>query len=1220
MKILSLSLSLIFIANLTVLKSLSGQILHVNKNVSKEFGLPVNEIDWITSAIDRSGNLITVGNTILSPNITAVFISKHDNGGNLIWQDTFAPPSYIVSKSYGISVITDTLNNIYIAAATKTGSNLTHDYLLLSYTSIGNLRWDTIYNGSDNLEDWPTSIKLNGSGELFVTGTSTHFSTLSDIFTIKINPLNGSFIWSKRVDISGNFDAAVDMDFDVSDNPVLLGLSGSGFSDIKIVTLKHNRLNGNVISQTLINNNYPGSTGSITPKVLSQDGSGNFIIASEIIGTDDDKDILLIKLNDSLQLDWQTIYDFEEEAESVNSITTDDSGNIIIAGSSKRNDPFTDLLIVKFSSNGVKEWDQKRTAEKNNVTIVGKQVIVLPDTSLYVLGEYTYNNTRRIHLLKLNKNGLILREDRYPTNCLTGEDHEANRMAVYPNETDGPKIVVLSKNRDLDDGESSYNFIEFQTFSLSDESYVDSVGNPICKKGEIVVKFNPDYVLKNQIDNLDLTYGSFTDFLNDEVTDALEGVISVNREKLVRIFNRLRTTDTISTSRLGEQIRIPEFWSSLIMTVPKQISFNELLDVCTDLENLKPYVLYAHPNYITTPANNCPAYGANDYLYYNQQSLHKPFPGSFYDDSNCDINVENAWGCSIGSPAIKVGIYDRIVNYAHEDFEYNNLTGFSAVKGGWDFDANVCLFCNGLKSFPGDHHGTKVAGIIGAIRNNSEGVAGIAGGNWSGNPGSEGVSLYSMVVMSGNGPYINGFTGVAEAIVKGAAQINDPCCVEEPESCFQLDIMNHSHGGSGQNDAGFQLLEDAVHFAFQNQVISVAARHNFGSSTPIYPACFDDSWIINVPAVNYSGDDKLLTSSYGNNVDVCAPGDNRVIYTLSGGGNQTSSFEKTSAATPHVSGVAALMLSIGNISGNIGTGASLAPEDIEQILERSARDIIADPNNTNLLKPVLGYDILTGYGLVDAGEAINDLSMCSYFHFGTTNLSPSWQSELVETNVPIQFEESFTQTGGPTFFKGTAYKADIYKISGTFTHNLIEVVEISWPRPSSSNTFPIYFNENNVNYIKPHEWVEINSINSDNADLFGFAYRIKDVNGNLLGFAPFDPANLANCRMAYTVRTCGVVSNLDPSEKSIDPFINIYPNPASETHRVLMNFPTNTDVNISLFDSKGRLLRQWHLVGADNLPSADFSLEVPIGALQQGAYFYQIESDYGLQHIGFFKI
>src|SRR5439155_17729046 len=205
----------------------------------------------------------------------------------------------------------------------------------------------------------------------------------------------------------------------------------------------------------------------------------------------------------------------------------------------------------------------------------------------------------------------------------------------------------------------------------------------------------------------------------------------------------------------------------------------------------------------------------------------------------------------------------------HPDLQGNCNYGVSYVKGSKPLD---------------DHgHGTHVAGII-AARDNGFGVIGVA----------PEATLYAVKVLDANGS--GSFSAVASGIVWAVKN--------------GMHVINMSLGGSSYSQA----LADAVAAASAAGVLVVSAAGNAGCcDTVLYPAKLPGSMAVAAVDVN---DQRASFSSTGVEVDVAAPGvailstvptgscklcDSSGYRTLSG----------TSMATPHVSGVGALLMSRG---------------------------------------------------------------------------------------------------------------------------------------------------------------------------------------------------------------------------------------------------------------------------------------------------------------------
>jgi len=253
------------------------------------------------------------------------------------------------------------------------------------------------------------------------------------------------------------------------------------------------------------------------------------------------------------------------------------------------------------------------------------------------------------------------------------------------------------------------------------------------------------------------------------------------------------------------------------------------------------------------------------------------FVGSLAGTVDADIDAPEAWELTIGSASVRVAVVDTGVEYDHPDLAANvSRLGHDFYSGDYD---------------PRDEngHGTHVAGTIGA-RSNGLGVVGV---NWQ-------VDLLPVRALGPTG------SGTSESIANGftyAAQNG-------------ARIVNASLGGSSYDPA----LEAAV--ANASGTLFVVAAGNGGQDrigdnndlAPVYPCNLPEANLICVAAIDPT--DSLATfSNYGpSSVDIAAPGV-QVTSTWVGGTYVASS--GTSMATPHVAGVAALMLAR-NPSAGVG--------------------------------------------------------------------------------------------------------------------------------------------------------------------------------------------------------------------------------------------------------------------------------------------------------------
>ncbi|GHV43384.1 hypothetical protein FACS1894180_2290 [Bacteroidia bacterium] len=306
-----------------------------------------------------------------------------------------------------------------------------------------------------------------------------------------------------------------------------------------------------------------------------------------------------------------------------------------------------------------------------------------------------------------------------------------------------------------------------------------------------------------------------------------------------------------------------------------------------------------------------------------------------------DIKAEQAWTFLLNvrgnlGGAIKVAVVDDGVE-EHEDLYYPG--GINKVLTGWTVNG---LGGTGRPESNG-RHGQCCAGIISATHN-TIGIAGVA-------PNSQIVPI--RIFKNGGNPFSN--AKIARGITRAWTR-------------FGAKILSNSWGGGAENSQITNAIDDAVN----NGIVVVFSSGNNNASTVSYPACLSN--VIAVGANDRYGY-RANFSNYGTKLDIVAPGVDVSTIDREGNsgynsGNYYSSFGGTSAACPHVAGVASLVVSANpNLSG----------QQVRDIIESTAQKVNYYEPYSPLFqyiyqltsgKPNGAWNNEMGYGLVDAHKAV----------------------------------------------------------------------------------------------------------------------------------------------------------------------------------------------------------------------------------------------------------
>lgn len=493
------------------------------------------------------------------------------------------------------------------------------------------------------------------------------------------------------------------------------------------------------------------------------------------------------------------------------------------------------------------------------------------------------------------------------------------------------------------------------------------------------------------IDDKSFTYegGKWYQEFGGKQFEVIPDVITVKfiegaESRAVEEFNSSISVTVKSRNKLGiYDLKIPRGSDPLdyVMTY-KASGLVEFAEACT------------YGEYVVTPNDS--------YFGSSQWNLHNT--GQTGGTADADIDAPEGWDIEKGSNTAVISILDSGTDIDHPDLISNMWKNTDEIPDNYiDDDENGYIddydgwdFYNGNNDPNGPYdHGTHVAGIAGAMTNNSAGIAGVAGG-WY--PGQQGCLLMPI--------------GVGDFAPDGS--ILDDAIIYSADNGAKVLTMSLSVGPSAA-------INSAIDYAVNTMgcIVDCASGNDYGAIS--YPAYLSD--VIAVGSTNHN-DVRAPYSNYGPELDIAAPGGDAsagIYSTMIGGGYDW--MYGTSMAAPHVAGLAGLLFSQG--PGRTNT-------EVRSIIESTADDLGS-----------AGWDQYYGWGRINVYAALS---------YGPDIIPPADVTDLAAATGSGNGEVDLTWTApGDDGAVGTATTYDVRYVP--YANGPIDT-EAEWTTASQASDEP----------------------------------------------------------------------------------------------------------------------------------------------------------------------
>jgi len=880
------------------------------KLIAFDFPIAPN-IHWNVTKTDNQENIYYLGTSIDSiSHFQKIILTKRSNEGDLIWQKQIIATNS--TNNYGVDFEWISPTEIILIGATEINNNL--DYLCTKINSnTGNIIWSKLYNSTFNLRDIPTDLTIF-ENNILITGISQNNNLNNDFYTLNLDSA-GTEIWNNRYNYDNAEDLAIDIQIN-NNNVIITGVSGNQFNDYNYTLVSLAIDDGSLINDERVDN---GNIGFDMPVDVAKDLNDNIFVTGNSKG-----DFLTVKFDSLLNIVDSVRFN-SQNLDSVKGILIDDSANVYVFGNCLSDFGYFYTKIIKYNNflDSVWERDIKLSNSSNfkaQTGLIKNDKIILginSDSYLYHAGCNIFGNT--------------LWAKKFDTDF-------QKSMPITVFSSGANKFAISSKFFNGEENLFGIISVDYEVFA--NDSVTNPNGSPHWVDDEFIVRFNPNEVKLNFIENKNTEFARLDSILKPSAYSTILNNIGelTNFELLTfsKLYPNMEIGDTLAETIWGDTIKTKKLWSSFIV---RGNNINEKV-LSQAFNNQFPFVYYAHRNLIAKPH-----WLPNDPELTNSPNL--------IDDgtNNYHINIKKAWDIEKGNSNVNVGIIDFDIQSNFAEF------GLNSTQKSSKFPINHKVISNTQTINAKSGHGTSVASIVGAISNNNIGISGVAGGDYTSN--NLGVTLYGMDVALN---LSNSETNLS-IINQGFDFFND--------QSLNIHIYNASLG-IPYEDTTMSAIEissfyENIENLFKRGIPLIASRGNENTNNNQFPSTLSDPMVISVGGADVTNGQYYIGSSYGKNVDIIAPWK---AMSIGGQGSLTNQniygyLSGTSSSAPQVAGLSALMISYYN--NKVPQQLKLVNEDIEALIEFYATDA-NDP----------GYDQYAGHGFINAFETLKHIVKPTY--------------------------------------------------------------------------------------------------------------------------------------------------------------------------------------------------------------------------------------------------
>jgi uncharacterized delta-60 repeat protein len=341
---------------------------------------PGNYRDQATDmALDSSGNVFVTGSSTGIGTDDDILTIAYSSAGVPLWTNRYNGLGNGYDSSWDLTL--DANGNVYIAGDVYSTSS-DYDYTVIKYSNSGATLWVNQYNGPANSYDSTYALAVSSNGNVYVTGLSDGGGFNYDYATVAYSS-TGVALWTNRYDGPANdTDEAYAMAVDGSDNVYVTGTSDvGGVANRDYATIKYSST-----GVALWTNYYNGpGNGSDFGNAITVAANGNVLVTGSSYSAISYNDYATVALSGAGMVLWVNRYTGPGNSyDQGNAVAVDPSGNVLVTGYSSSSGS-QDWATLKYSGAGTALWTNRYNGPGNSYDIANA-VAVGASGQIYVTG------------------------------------------------------------------------------------------------------------------------------------------------------------------------------------------------------------------------------------------------------------------------------------------------------------------------------------------------------------------------------------------------------------------------------------------------------------------------------------------------------------------------------------------------------------------------------------------------------------------------------------------------------------------------------------------------------------------------------------------------------------------------------------------------------------------------------------------------------------------